>query len=172
MKHCILPLFFLLLVAACQNKPQNKVFTPGAGDSDTTMVIDSKAAVVDSSVYGRAGECGMSTFCLISDKGDTIFVVRSSDDGYEGRIYGDLNMDDRFCLLTREKGQALLSAINLTQLDKFIKGRYKILNNHVILRGKETEKADTLDVEELSLEDNLLRLKGPQGVLRFRPAEK
>ena len=172
MKHCILPLSLLLLVAACQNNPQNKVLTPGVGDSDTMMVIDGKAAIVDSSVYGRAGECGMSTFCLISDKGDTIYVDRSSEDGYEGQIYGDLNIDDRFCLLTRDNGQSLLSAINLTQLDKFIKGRYKILNNHVILMGRETEKADTLDVEELSLEDNLLRLKGPQGVLRLRPTEK
>jgi len=159
--------FLTVFAVSCQNKPQKSAPI----ETDTTEVaIDSEAVVRDTTLYGECGECGMSTFCLITDKKDTIYVARSSEDGYEGKIYGSIIIGDRFCMTIRHDEQTLVKAINLTELDKFIKGRYKILNCHVLLMGN-TEKADTLDITALDSDEGNLELEGPHGKLKFKPVK-
>lgn len=162
----MLVLFFL---GSCGNKA---IKTAPIAEKDSvhepsySVVTEQK----DSTLYGVSGECGMSTFCLITNAKDTMYVTRTSEDGKEGMIYGDLNIGDRYCMITRDNNQALVVAINLTQLDKFIKNRYKIFNGHILLTNR-SEKVDTMDIAEFDADQKLV-LKGSQGNVSFKPIEK
>ncbi len=149
MKGIRLILVFLIVVASvcsCGNKPSSGVASQPVAEVDTPIVI---IQIKDSTLYGRAGDCGMSTFCLICDNGDTIYVDRTSEAGVDGVIYGDLVLDDRFCMITADNNQSLVSAINLTQLDAFVKD-YKIINGRLIMKGSNPEKGDTVQIVKLT----------------------
>jgi len=141
-----LVIFAFFFLASCGDKPaQNgKANTKSEADSPTVII-----QVKDSTLYGKAGDCGMSTFCMICDNGDTIYVDRTSEAGVDGVIYGDLILDDRFCMIISNDKQSLVSAINLSQLNTFVRD-YKILNGRLILQGPDLERGDTVQIVKLS----------------------
>ena len=63
--------------------------------------------------------------------------------------YGDIDEGQRYAITTRDGGDALGTAINLTQLDKFVKD-YKLLNGRIILATDST--ADTLKFVQMDNE--------------------
>lgn len=136
---------FTVFAGSCGNKPQ--------GTASSGNVVEDSAEIVmgvkDSTMYGRAGDCGMSTFCLIRDDGDTLYVSRTSEKGEDGLIQGDLILDDRFCMIAGDHSTSLVLAINLTQLNHFVKN-YKILNGKVVLPASNPEKCDTIQILELT----------------------
>lgn len=149
-----------LLLAGCNQKPVRQA-TPVERDSDTVAVqsVEEK----DSTLFGVAGDFGMSTFCLITDKGDTILVTRDSESGKDGIIYGDAQPGDRYSMITCDHGEALSSAINLTQLERFTKD-YKINNGHLILSPASTP--DTVQIKFLS-DDSLVVVSPVRGIHKF-----
>lgn len=166
MKHINALLFSTLMtvmvfLSGCKDRPRTSA-EPAAPDSD--KVAEPVAGVRDTTLYGEAGDFGMSTFCLITDEGDTVSVTRDSESGEEGVIYGDAQPGDRFGLLTREHGEALLSAINLTQLERFTKD-FKLLNGRVILSSG--SHPDTVSI--VSLDNDSLIVNGKEGVRKYTP---
>lgn len=149
MKHLpVLVLSLIMLLAACQNgQKQQKVVSDtlfGTVATDTTQAADS-------TIYGTSDEFGMSTFTLISDKGDTLNVCRTANDGTDGAVFGDLTEGARYALTTRDNGEAIGVLINLTQLEKHVK-EYKITNGQLFINGKAVE-IDTLNEKELKLKE-------------------
>ena len=128
----------LLLSTACRN--QNRQPVSNADNAE----IKGQAAehMADSTIYGTSDEFGMSTFTLISDQGDTLYVTRTANDGTDGKIYGDLKEGERYAMTTRDGGEAIGVLINLTQLERHVKD-YEICNGKLIVQG------DTVVIEEL-----------------------
>lgn len=126
-----LVLMGMLLMGACGNKTTNAV-----DEKDSIDTVQVENVVQDSTLYGVACDCGMSTFNLALENGDTIYTSRMSESGVDGVIYGDLNLDDRFCMIATDDNSSLVSAINLTQLDIYV-GDYKILNGALYLNNQE-----------------------------------
>lgn len=129
----------LLVLTACKggNKPVQA--TAEKADIDSTLTEQ----VTDSTIYGTSDEFGMSTFTLIADEGDTLFLTRTAEDGTDGKIYGDLKEGERYALTTRDNRKAIGVLINLTQLEKHTKD-YKVRNGQLILHG------DTVEIEKLT----------------------
>ena len=150
---------FLLIVAflscvvlsfvGCKDK-SNAIQESESGDSIQNPL--------DSTIYGIYGESGMSTFCLIADSGDTIYLTRTSDNGDYGEIIGDLLEGDRFAMTMRKSDMSLVRAINLTQLNKFTK-QYLISNCSLVLRRG--EMSDTVLITWMN--DDSLVVKYPTG---------
>lgn len=143
MKHLwISALTALLVLSACQNgkKPTDTTSDADSLTADTTL---SDRVENDSTIYGTSDEFGMSTFTLISDKGDTLYVTRTANDGTDGKIYGDLKEGERYALTTRENDKAIGVLINLSQLERHTKD-YQICNGKLIMKG------DTVTIEKLS----------------------
>ncbi|MEG1579801.1 MAG: hypothetical protein RR386_00885 [Bacteroidaceae bacterium] len=102
------------------------------GHKVSPYAADSLLTGKDSTLYGVAGECGMSTFCLVVDSGEPIYVTRDNEAGQYGDILGELNEGDSFSLSTRDNGEVLVRAINLTGLSRF-PITYRIFNGHFVL---------------------------------------
>ena len=143
-------------VCSCINKPSDTNVPQKETEVDSPVVI---IQIQDSTLYGKAGDCGMSTFCLICDNGDTMYVDRTSEAGVDGVIYGDLILDDRFCMITADSNQSLVSAINLTQLGALVKD-YKIINGRLILHGPNPEKGDTVQIVTLTADSLVVKDTG------------
>ncbi len=136
---------FALVVLTCFSCGGKK--SPTAQQSPLQDSVAEGAALdaeePDTTIYGTSGEdFGMSTFNMITDKGDTLYLCRTAEDGTDGQIYGDLKYGERYALTTRDHGQAVGVLINLTQLDKKLKD-YTIKNGHIIVKG------DTIDAKQL-----------------------
>ena len=95
-----------------------------------------------STLYGVGGEFGMSTFTLITEKGDTLNVTRTALDGTDGEVYGSLREGDRYAMTTRDNGEAIGVLINLTELERKVK-KFDVVNGHVVAEG------DTLQLDKL-----------------------
>ena len=132
----------LIVLSACQGgkKPVDATSDPDSLAADTTLTDHVEN---DSTIYGTSDEFGMSTFTLISDKGDTLYVTRTANDGTDGKIYGDLKEGERYALTTRDNNKAIGVLINLSQLERHTKD-YRISNGKLILKG------DTVTIEKLS----------------------
>ena len=130
----------LLAFSACQKT--NKT-SKQESVSDSTTCVSPDSQISDSTMYGIADEFGMSSFTLISDQGDTLYLTKTSDSGKDGKIYGSLRENERYALTTCDNNQAIDILINLTQLNKHLKD-YEIMNGHVILHR------DTIHIEELN----------------------
>lgn len=129
----------LMLFVSCNGKK-----TSDSATNVSTEVIDSTAVeqVADSTIYGTSTEdFGMSTFSMVTDKGDTLHVCRTANDGTDGKIYGSLNYNERYAMTTRDNGEAIGVLINLTELDKILKD-YEIRNGKLIVNG------DTIPVDK------------------------
>lgn len=127
-------IFILLLLSACNNKKGDTTPTTISTDSlvDTTVADQ----IADSTIYGTSTEdFGMSTFSMVTDKGDTLHLCRTSEDGTDGKIYGSLEYGQRYALTTRDNGEAIGVLINLTELDQKLKD-YEIRNGQLIVDGK------------------------------------
>ncbi len=133
-------LAFILMAACTGNKSQP---AEEAGQASDSAVSSTEK---DSTIYGTSDEFGMSTFTLITDGGDTLYLTRDDEDGTMARINGDLNEGDRYAITTREDGEALATAINLTQLDKILKN-YVVINGHLVLT--ENGEKDTVDIVQM-----------------------
>lgn len=141
MKHLWTSAFAALIIcSACQSgKNKTDATTQGDGTIDTIVAEQ----VADTTIYGKSDEFGMSTFTLVSDGGDTLYLTRTSEDGIDGKIYGDLNENQRYALTTRDNNQAIGVLINITQLERHIKD-YQICNGNLVIKG------DTVVIEKLN----------------------
>ena len=123
----------LTLLTACNSK-KGESNIPNTTNEATADTIATEQ-VADSTIYGTSGEdFGMSTFCLITDKGDTLQVCRTANDGTDANIYGSIEYGDRYAMTTRDNGESLGVLINLTELDKKLKN-YEIVNGKLIVKG-------------------------------------
>ena len=107
-------------------------------DSISAYPADSLISGKDTTLYGVAGECGMSTFCLVSGNGEQILVTRDNELGEYGSIYGDLNEGDSFSLSTRDNMETLAKAINITQMRSF-PVNFSVFNGHLVVDGHVVE---------------------------------
>ena len=98
------------LLAACTGKT-----TDPASGVDSTATDASLVTEQDTMTYGTSYEFGMSTFTLVTDAGDTLYLTRDAADGSMAQIYGDIDEGQRYAITTRDGGDALGTAINLTQ---------------------------------------------------------
>lgn len=114
----VLIAFAALAFCACNScKKGNDV-------SDTIKVGDSIKIVeaVDSTLWGRMGEgTAMNVVEFISDKGDTLYLRKQSDEGEPAHMVGSIsNFTDRFAITVAsigdEESAYLLTCINTSQL--------------------------------------------------------
>ena len=134
-KSVFASILFLIYLsfAACNSKKTQ----PTVADKDTTVVADTTAEeqVPDSTIYGTSTEdFGMSTFSMVTDKGDTLFVCRTSNDGQDAKIYGSVTYGQRYAMTTKDNGESLGVLINLTELNKKLKD-YEIVNGKLVVKG-------------------------------------
>ena len=130
----------LLALSACQHNSQNGNDKEA---SDTTAVVSTNSHVSDSTLYGIADEFGMSTFTIVTTKGDTLNLTRTDRLGNDGKIYGSLRDNDQYALTTCDNQKAISVVINLTQLNKHIK-------DYTICNGKLIINKDTVEIEKLT----------------------
>ena len=74
---------------------------------------------------------------MVTDKGDTLYLYRTAQDGTDGKIYGSMQYGERYALTTRDNGEAIGVLINITELDKKLKD-YEICNGKLIVNGDTT----------------------------------
>ena len=79
------------LLAACTGKT-----TDPASGVDSTATDASLVTEKDTMTYGTSCEFGMSTFTLVTDAGDTLYLTRDAADGSMAQIYGDIDEDSVF----------------------------------------------------------------------------
>lgn len=153
-----------LLLSACGNRTEK----PAApADADTSNAPHREIAERDSTIYGEAGDFGMSTFSLVSDGGDSLLLTRTGEDGSDSQIFGDAQPGDRYAIIVTADRQALVTAINLTQLRRFTKD-YKIVNGRLILSPE--SRPD--EVRILYLDNDSLVVKGSRGTQRMLPLKE
>ena len=154
MKKTIVFLTLLALVSCKERKAQTN--QQAATPTDSVAQVNT---VPDSTIYGKADDdlYGMSTFAVITTKGDTMELDRTYElDGKDGVFYGDINGGDDYALTVRGKGtdyQAVGVAVNLSQLRRFVKD-FTICNARPIING------DTVRI--LSLDDKAFKAEGKQ----------
>lgn len=136
-------------------------------EADTTNAPHKVIAERDSTLYGEAGDFGMSTFSLVTDGGDSLLLTRTSEDGRDGQIFGDAQPGDRYAVIATADREALVTAINLTQLRRFTKD-YKIVNGRLIL----TPESHPDEVQILYLDNDSLVVKGREGKQRLLPLKE
>ena len=76
---------FLIGIMSCESKSGSQ---PKVQTNEDSLKTETNER--DSTIYGISDEFGMSTFTLITNEGDTICVTRTSEDGIDGNIYGEL----------------------------------------------------------------------------------
>ena len=116
-KSLIHPLVFMAaaagLWAGCLDGQQ------GGGQKEAGRSETGTAAAPDTAFYGHLGEgTGMSCLELVTESGDTL-VLNKTDErtGDPGRILGEIaNYTDRYAITTRNDGQSVLVALNVSQL--------------------------------------------------------
>lgn len=128
-------LILILALSACQKNKKSDEVQPVTNTPSDTLVTEQ---LPDSTIYGISDEFGMSTFTLISDDKDTLYLTRTASDGTDGKIYGDLKEGERYALTTRENNSAIGVLINVTELKKHVKD-YTIQNGNLIIDGKVVE---------------------------------
>lgn len=132
-KSLICSLLLLTVLASCGGKKSQ----PVRAEQDTTTIADTTAVetVADTTLYGTSTEdFGMSTFSMVTDKGDTLCVSRTSNDGTYAQIYGSVSYGDRYAMITTDGGEAMSLLVNLSELDKKLKD-YDIVNGKLIVAG-------------------------------------
>lgn len=90
-----------------------------AGQKEAGRSETGTAVAPDTAFYGHLGEgTGMSCLELVTESGDTL-VLNKTDErtGDPGRILGEIaNYTDRYAVTTRNDGQSVLVALNVSQL--------------------------------------------------------
>lgn len=134
----LVAIFWTVLLCNCGNKPEAVKVLP--------MDTDSLSHIADTTLYGVCGESGMSTFCLITDKSDTIYASLTDMDGNYAQVFGDEEEGDKFAIIWKKNEEALVRAINLTQLNSHLDS-YLICNGSLVLRNGESR--DTVTIKSL-----------------------
>lgn len=139
----------ILGAVSCQYKKEQQAESQEQKD---TIV----ASIPDSTIVGTSGDFGQSTFSLITEKGDTLELLRELPNGDPSSIAGDIDSEQRYAITYEKKdGELFLkTAINLTQLEAFAK-EYKLANGAVVYNN------DTLNIEVLN--DTAFIAKGRSG---------
>lgn len=110
------------------------------GEQAQNKPIDNTA---DTTVYGISDEFGQSTFSLITEKGDTLFLLREQPNGDPSFIAGDIEEETPYAITytSQDKELYLLTAINTQQLVSLLKDKYTyhLYNGKLILEGDTTE---------------------------------
>lgn len=129
----------VLGAVSCQPKKEQQ--SENQSQEDTTKVVNT-----DSIIIGTSGDFGQSTFSLITEKGDTLELVRELPNGEQSNILGDIDPDQRYAITYEtENGDLYLkSAVNLTQLEAFTKD-YQLVGATSVVYQK-----DTLNIEALN----------------------
>lgn len=133
-KTLVCSLSLVVLLAACNGKKTQPSLSEG---SDSTTLADTAAveAVADSTIYGTSTESfGMSTFSMVTDKGDTLYVARTSEDGTYAKIYGTLAYGERYAMITTDHGEAMSLLVNISELNSKLKN-YDIVNGKLVVEG-------------------------------------
>lgn len=157
--NCAKWIIFVAIVmafsGACTNKPKTPAAFADIPVSGENAEMDVEQ---DTTIYGEAGDFGMSTFTLITDEGDTLYLFRTSSKGVDGQIFGSLKPGNRYAMTTTDEGEALSVVINLTQLERFTKD-YSIKNGHLVLQPSST--TDTVHI--LALNDTIFTYMSENG---------
>ena len=141
MKHVLIcTTAIMLTLSACHNSNRTDKHESA---SDSIVLVSPDSLISDSTLYGISDDFGMSTFTLITTKGDTLYLTRTDSEGHDGKIYGSLREDDHYAVTTRDDNKAIDKLINLTQLNKHVKD-YNIRNGHLIINE------DTVTIETLT----------------------
>lgn len=180
MKKILLFLAAVAMLAACHEKPTHTM----------TQQFDNNDGVNDTTLYGRLGEdIGALTFCMITDKGDTLqCVVEEADDSLgTDPVKGGKGIGDRMAVMAAKNsdGEYVVQlAVNLTTLlgkwtalDKSfeIKEGGIVVSNFSepkpytewsIANGRLVLSADTFDIYELGA-DSLL-LENAKGIYAYK----
>lgn len=183
-KILFLPAAILLLnlVSSCSSCKQEP------GDEDDTIKVGDSIKIEeapDSTLWGHLGEStGMSVIEFVTEKGDTIYVRRGSDDMEAAGMMGTIrNYTDRFAITVSadEEEPYLTSCVNTSELMGVWKNRtyklslyadgtadneqahytaWRVINGRLVLTGStsteygETARIDTMTITYLD-EDSL-----------------
>lgn len=134
---------FLIGIMSCESKSGSQ---PKVQTNEDSLKTETNER--DSTIYGISDEFGMSTFTLITNEGDTICVTRTSENGIDGNIYGELKEGKKYALTTGDDNQSISTLINLSQLEQYTTN-YSICNGKLVLQDQEGD-ADTVQILELS----------------------
>lgn len=143
-------------LSSCKDKNIKNALSEN--NTDSTKCTNENTHLQDSTIYGISDEFGMSTFTLITDHGDTLFLNRDHNDGSPSIIYGDLDYNTHYALTVFDSGHSIGTLINIDQLERFIK-HYKLYNGNLLLNNLK----DTVTI--VSLSDQLLEYKDMKGDL-------
>lgn len=114
---------YMISCSSAGEKKENSAAETAAGnidlqdDADTLLLI----TMPKNALWGHLGEAtGMSVIEFITDSGDTLYLKKESEiTGRSAVIYGSIrNYTDRFCLTTTDGGEALLKAVNVSQMQE------------------------------------------------------
>ena len=140
-------LVLLLGTTSCSNS-NNKSNEGADADSATVETVEGAlSADLDSAtIYGTSEEFGMSTFSLRDASGRLYNVTRMSEDGQDGRIYGDLEEGQQYAMTLQADTTAIDVLYNLTELRALVKDFY-ILNGQLVITTD--GQSEVVTVEEL-----------------------
>ena len=144
---CLTLMAFLLGITSCGNS-NNKSNEGADADSAAVEIVEGAlSAELDSTtIYGMSEEFGMSTFSLRDASGRLYEVTRMSEDGQDGRIYGDLEEGQQYAMTLQADSTAIDVLYNLTQLRALVKDFY-IVNGQLVITTD--GKSEVVRVEEL-----------------------
>lgn len=175
MKNTLLLAMLPLTLISCQ-----EWWKTDGSDTDTDSVQTHQ--VEDSTLWGRLGEdTGMSVFEFVTERGDTLYVRRTSEySGEEAEVLGEVrNHTDRWAFLLTDNEETLGRGINYTMLQEKMteqEGDFHLWNGLLIREtrsqaenGKEYVLADTCQIVWLD-SDSLVYID--QNRMRQTIAEK
>lgn len=145
-----------ITLSSCKDKSIKN--TLPKNDTDSVQCTNESTHLQDSTIYGISDEFGMSTFTLITNHGDTLFLNRDHNDGSPSIILGDLDYNVHYALTVFDSGHSVGTLINIDQLERFIK-HYKLYNGKLLLNNLN----DTVTI--ISLSEQLLEYKDQKGTL-------
>lgn len=158
-KGCMALACLTLMVSSClEKKERPAVETPYEKPLPTDEQIVLQR---DTLLFGVLGEeTGMSSLQLLTDNGDTLSIFKSSPDGYEGMMLGDVrNYTDRVTLTARISGEDdlfLISFLNISQLENLWKNNELSLD----LKSDNTIEGQGTNYHKWHVEGNKLLLTG------------
>lgn len=137
--------FVLMFVAVLGQGCHDKREKPAVEKSFEIKQEVTETTVRDTVLAGVLGEeTGMSSLQLITDEGDTLSVTKTSFDGIEGKILGEIrNYTDRVMLMAKVKGKdefGLLTFLNVSQLE----GKWKSESQSLFLSADSTVQESSL----------------------------
>ena len=140
-------LVLMLGLTACGNSNNKSGEQVDADSAAVEIVEGALSAELDSTtIYGMSEEFGMSTFSLRDASGRLYEVTRMSEDGQDGRIYGDLEEGQQYAMTLQADSTAIDVLYNLTQLRALVKDFYIVNGQLVITTDGQSE---VVTVEEL-----------------------